>query len=58
LEAKRDKFKITYKGKLTRMTAYFSTDTLKARMHVITYFKPYKKITANLDYCIQISYPS
>jgi hypothetical protein len=39
------------KGKPIRGTADFSTELERQRRHGIIYFKPWKKVTANLAYC-------
>jgi hypothetical protein len=59
LKAARKEHQVNYKGKPIRITANFSTDILKAReRHRMLYFKPRKKIIANLYYRTQQSYPS
>jgi hypothetical protein len=47
LKGAREKFKVTYKGKAIRITAHFSTETLKARKTRTAVFQAMKKITVN-----------
>jgi hypothetical protein len=39
LKAVKEKNQITYKGKPMKITAYFSTETLKVRRHGVGYFE-------------------
>jgi hypothetical protein len=57
LKAAREKHQVTFKGKPVWITTDYSTETLKAEdMHWST-SSPEGKVAANLDYCIQKSYP-
>jgi hypothetical protein len=56
IESSRAKNPVTYKNKLIRITVDFATEILKERRHGMMYFKPQKKIFANLNYCTQQNY--
>jgi hypothetical protein len=56
LKVAREKWHITQKGKPIIIIADFSTEVKSEEdMEWCIYFKPWKKITANLDYCIKQS---
>jgi hypothetical protein len=57
LKAAREKHHVTCKGKPIRITADFSTETLKARSAWNDVFQFPKENTGKLDYCIQQSSP-
>jgi hypothetical protein len=56
--AVREKKQITYKGKPIKITADFSTETLKARRAWGEVFHELNKITSNLGYSTQQNYHS
>jgi hypothetical protein len=58
LKATREKHQVTYKGKLIRVTADFSKETLKAKRSWNDVFRALKETAANLHYCIQQNYLS
>jgi hypothetical protein len=49
----REKKQITYKSKPIKITADFSTETLKARWHGVRYSRHRMKITSTLGYSTQ-----
>jgi hypothetical protein len=58
MHIENDKRKVTYKGKLIRITAAFSAETLKARRVWNDVFQVQKEKTAHLNYSTQQSYHS
>jgi hypothetical protein len=58
LKVEREKKQITYKGKPFKITADFSTETLKARRAWNEVFQARMKITSTLGYSTQQNYHS
>jgi hypothetical protein len=58
LKTAREKCQVTYEGKVIRITADFSTETLKEKSIWNDAFQAWEKITANVDYCNQQRCPS
>jgi hypothetical protein len=58
LKAVREKKQIAYKGKPIKITADFSTETLKARRAWSEVFQALMKITSTLGYSTQQNYHS
>jgi hypothetical protein len=58
LKTIREKNQITCKGKPIKITAYFSTETLKARRAWRKVFRALKETISDLGYSTQQSYHS
>jgi hypothetical protein len=58
LKAVREKKQITYEGKCIKITADFSTETLKARRTWSEFFKALNENNFNIGYATQQNYHS